>query len=261
MTRLYPDLEPTYAVGQSRQSCNGLELDTKPAQQAFLAGLTTMCFVFGQMGGTFLAKWIPPKPILIVSISVSTPLLAAVAANPLDRQMTVALLTCGILSLGFAEGIAISLTTFPLRSQEEIGTAGGLCGTIRAFGSALGTVVYSTILNNRLSTTIPAQVVPVLEQAALSASSIPIVVKALEAGTPLTLQTVPGLNAQLLDTVQAAYRVGCAEAYRTVFLSTLGFSGVAMILVWFSKGVDQSKANYVARELHRTQDEKTLEAE
>lgn len=221
-----------------------------------------MCFVFGQISGTFIANWVPPKPILIGALFCGSPLLAAVAANPLNRHLTIGLMVPGILAIGMAEGVGIALNTFPLRTQEEIGTAGGLSGTIRAFSVAVGTVVYTTILNNRLSSTISTNVVPVMVDAHLPSSNFTTIIKSLNNGLPLTgPKSAVGLNAQLAGAIQAAYRVACADAYRTVFLSTLSFTGLSLILVWFAPTIDQSKAQYVATEIHRPQDEQALEEE
>lgn len=220
-----------------------------------------MCFVFGQIAGTFLANFLPPKPLLIFFVTAGGTLLAAVAANPLDLPLTTGLITTGVLLIGMAEGIAIASTTFNLRTQEEIGTAGGLSGAIRSFGSAIGTVVYGTILTNRLARTVPALVGPAALGAGLPASSLPRLIATLEAGATPNTATVPGLSEEVLRVAEAAYRVACAQAYRTVFLSTLGFSGVAMVLVWFTKGVDEAQATFVASHIHRPKDERILEQE
>ena len=64
-------------------------------------------------------------------MTTSAPILAAAAANPLDKNLTMGLMITGCLLIGSMECMSIATTTFPLRTQEEIGTAGGLSGSIR----------------------------------------------------------------------------------------------------------------------------------
>lgn len=103
-------------------------------------------------------------------------------------DLTMGLIAMGTLFIGMMEGMAIATTTFPLRTQEEIGSVGGLSGTIRSFGSVIAVAVLTTTLSNRLSTTIPANVKPTAEKAGLPASSIPALLSGL-AGTQRS--TVP----------------------------------------------------------------------
>jgi hypothetical protein len=183
----------------------------------------------------------------------------AAAANPLDMDLAMGLIATGTLFIGMMEGMAICTTTFPLRSQEEIGTAGGLSGSIRAFGSVIAVAVLSTTLSNRLTTTIPANVVPVAENAGLPASSIPALISGLGGTTALNSTLVPGLTPQIIELASQAYRVANAQAYRTVFLVSFGFGGIGVILCWFVAQNDASQNDFVATHIHKTSEEKALE--
>ena len=222
-------------------------------------GLVVMGFVFGQITGGFVATFTGPKPGIIFCMTVAAPLLMAVAANPLNMTLSMGLITTGCLFIGMMEGIAICTTSFPLRTQEEIGTAGGLSGSIRSFGSILAVAIYATTLSNRLATTIPANVVPAAEGAGLPASSIPALISGLGGLTPLTPAAVPGVNAKVLAAAGQAYRVANAQAYKTVFLASFAFGGLGMILCWFVAQNDRTKDNFVAGHIHKTSDEKALE--
>ena len=57
---------------------------------------------------------------------------------------------------------------------------------------------------------------------------------------------ISGLNSSTIPLIDLAYRWGNAQAYSTVFLSTLGFGGLALILCLFIGGVDESDSEYVA---------------
>lgn len=126
-----------------------------PDVQATYAGLVTMAFAFGQMVGTFCTNWVPAKSFVIAGSIMSLPLLVALAADPMSMNMTLAFLIVGNFILGAADGVALPMTTFPIQNQEDIGTAGGLSGSIRLTGTSIAVAMYSTILSNRLEVTVP----------------------------------------------------------------------------------------------------------
>ncbi|KUL87588.1 hypothetical protein ZTR_05842 [Talaromyces verruculosus] len=220
---------------------------------ATISGLVTMSFVLGQMSGPFCANWLPAKSMVILGSFIGTGLLAAVAANPLNMDLTMGLLVTGNLIIGMADGITLPMTTFPIKSQELLGTAGGLSGCIRLAGTSIAVAMYSTILNNRLSQTIPAAVERAASSAGIPESSVPQLVAALNDGTSLrNVTNISGLNSSTIPLIDLAYQKGSAQAYSTVFLSTLGFGGLALILCLFIGGVDESDGEYVAAVIQNT---------
>lgn len=243
------------------QAVSVLYVGLSDSYKGTLFGLVVMGFVFGQMTGGVLATFTGPRPGIIFCMTVAAPLLMAVAADPLNMSLSMGLITTGSLFIGMMEGISICTTSFPLRTQEEIGTAGGLSGTIRSFGSILAVAIYATTLTNRLTTTVPANVVPAALRAGLPASSIPALITGLGGTTSLNSTAVPGINAHILDVASLAYRVANSQAYRTVFLASFAFGGLGMILCWFVAQNDKTKDNFVAGHIHRTADEKALETE
>jgi hypothetical protein len=120
------------------------------------------------------------------------------------------------LAAGIMEGQSIATTTFPLRTQEEIGTASGLSGAIRSFVSVLATALYSTVLVNRQNTAIPHNVLPAAEKAGLPKSSLPALIKGLSGEGPLTKSAVPGLTPAITAAATKAFTVANSEAYKTV---------------------------------------------
>ncbi|KAJ5473032.1 hypothetical protein N7530_007033 [Penicillium desertorum] len=212
---------------------------------ATMSGLVTMSFALGQMAGPFFANWLPAKPLVIVGTSVGTGLLAACAANPLNLDLTVGVLVTGNLVIGMADGIGLPMTTFPIKNQEALGTAGGLSGCIRLAGTLVAVAMYNTILNNRLLQTIPAAVTPVALSAGVPESFIPRLIANLTR-TNRVGESIPGLTAVDVPLIQSAFQLGKSQAYSTVFLSTLGFGGVALILCFLIGGVDESNGEYVA---------------
>lgn len=226
-----------------------------------LLGVVSMSYVYGQATMTILATWTGPKPPLVACMMISGPIIAAAAYDPLNFPLTVGLIIVGSAFIGGMEGIALVTTTFPLRTQEEIGTAGGLSGIIRVFFAVVSITIYETTLSNRILTTVPANVIPAATDAGLPASSIPALIKGLSGATALNSELVPGLTAHIIDVAQVAYRLANSQAYRTVFLVSLAFTGPGMILCWFCSQNDKSKEAFIAGHIHKSSEEKELEAE
>ncbi len=134
--------------------------------------------------------------------------------------------------------------------QKDIGTAVGLAGCIRNTISTVGTAIYTVILSNRLATTIPAEVPPALIGAGLPSSAVADFLTAYSTGAA-ALQAVPGINATILAAGTAAYKQASADAYRTVFLSTIAFSGVAIIFAFFTADGSKMMTHDVATTLHQ----------
>jgi hypothetical protein len=208
------------------------------------------------MTGAFVANWVPPKPFLIVTCYIGTALLTALAADPLNKTLTISLLTTGNFILGAGDGVCMTMTTFPIRSQEEIGTAGGLSGSIRLTGSSIAVAMYSTVLANRLSVTVPQTVGLAALKAGLTSSALPDLISALNTGNLLNTAVAGNLTSSSVLAIESAYRLANSKAYSTTFLSTLGFGGLGLIVVWFTGGIDESKGDYVAGEIHRPEEEK-----
>jgi hypothetical protein len=218
-----------------------------------------MCFVFGQVFGGILATIIGPRWTVISMTWIAAPIYIACATDPLNLTLTMGLITTGSLTIGASEAVAATTTTFRLRTQEELGTAGGLSGAIRSFVSALATAIYSTVLANRLTTTVPQYVSPAAENAGLPANSVPALIAGLEGTGSLSNSAVPGLTSAINATAAQAYRIANSEAHKTVFYTSFAFGGAGMILAWLILDNDKSKYGLVAGHVHKPKHEKTLE--
>ena len=224
-------------------------------------GLVPLCFVFGQIFGAALANFFHRKPILIVTSIIGRALLAAVAADPENMNLPIGLLIPGTFGVGVLDGIAIAMSTFPLRSQEAIGTAGGMSGAIRSTGSSIATVVYGTILSNQLAKFIPSLVTNGAVAQGLPKSSVAALISDLQGTTALTMAAIPGLTPAVLAAARVSYKHACAKAYKTVFLATLSLGGLGCIFSWFAVGVPRDQEDFVAGHIHKPKDESALEHE
>lgn len=198
----------------------------------------------------------PPKPLLIVTCYIGSAPLTALAADPLNKTLTIGLLSTENFILGCGDGVYMPMTTFPIRRQGQIGTAGGLSGSIRLTGSSIAVAMYSTILANRLSVTVRQTVGPATLNAGLTPSALPGLISSLNTGDLLNTAIVGNLTSSSVLGVETAYRLANSKAYSTTFLSTLGFGGLGLIVVWFTGGIDESKGDSVAGQIHRPEEEK-----
>ena len=229
------------------------------SENSTLYGLVTMSHLYGQATITLLSHWIVPKYLLIASMCISCPILACVAINPLNMSLTMGLIIVGCIFVGGMEGVALVTTTFPLRTQEEIGTAGGLSGTAPLFFSSVSAAIYAAVLNNRLASTIQANVVAAATHAGLPTSSILMLLTGLSGAAPLNSTTVPGLTPTILDLSSQAYRAAHAKAYSTVFLVSLAFTIPGVVLCWFTAKNDKAQEDFVVGSIHKKGEEKELE--
>jgi hypothetical protein len=213
-----------------------------------LAGLAPMSFVFAQMCHGPIVWFTGPKWAMIGGAIIGVACLTACAADIDNRALTQGLLIVGCYAMGIVESVSITTSTFPLRSQEEIGQGGGLSGSIRNFVSAIALAVYTTTLNNRLNETIPARVNAVATGLGLPASSLAALGAALRGNAGY--DAVPGMTDAIRAAVQEPYRFAFRDAAKTVFLVSLAFSGTALILSFFTTNNDESTADYVAAGMH-----------
>lgn len=218
------------------------------------AGLLNMAFVFAQMCHGFIVWFTGPKWAMIGAAIIAVPLLSAAATDLGNKNLTIGLLIPGAYAMGIVESVSITTSTFPLRSQEEIGQGGGLSGSIRNFTSAIAVAVYTATLSNRLVKTIPQTVYPVARGLGLPESSLAALGAALKG--QVAFSTVPGLTPSIQAGVQPAFRLAFKNAASTVFLVLLAFSGTALILACFTTNNDKSTEHYVAGGLHAQKEEK-----
>lgn len=110
--------------------------------------------------------------------------------------------------------------------QKNLGLALGLVGTSRFLGSAVGTTIYSQILNGKAATAISHNIGRAVDGLGLSSSEITKIIKALQMGTLARLS----LDAATLEKVQSAYANSWSDAFRVTWLATIPFGVVAFVI-------------------------------
>ncbi|EPE10416.1 trichothecene efflux pump [Ophiostoma piceae UAMH 11346] len=181
---------------------------------------------------------------LIFSTLAMVGFVAALASlTPETLNTGIALTILGPFFVGFIELASLALA--PLFCKpEDIGVASGLLASIRSAGGSLAVTVYSTILSNRLLTTIPNNIVPAAESAGLAAGDAAALVAAYTHGN-ITAYS-PAIQAAVAGAIPEAY----TQAFKTVYLASLGFGGIAIVGCLFAKDAQEHLTHKVERKMH-----------
>ncbi|KAF9885036.1 hypothetical protein FE257_000767 [Aspergillus nanangensis] len=221
-----------------------------PLGSGLLAVLTGGGLILGQIVGALIANWVNKRSLLLFSSTVGATFLAAAAvSNEHNLSTVLGVLIPGFLGIGVQEAVAGVFCTVALKDQADIGVGGGLAATTRAGLSALGSVIYNVILDNRLAKTVPSLVGKVAQNVSLPSQSVPALIQYLQ-GTG-SAEVVAGLSQEAMDSLITAYRTANSLAFRDVMLTTLAFGGCSVICAFFTPKIDAAQAEVVSRVLER----------
>ena len=170
--------------------------------------------------------------------------------GPETPKTAMALIMLATTFIGWNEALVLPICTIAIRDQQEIGTAAGIAGSSRSAISTVASTVYSVVLTARTKSTLSQQIPPKVIAAGLPASSVADYMAAMAAGgSKALLDRVPGLTPDILAKGVTAYRYAYMDAYRTVFLVSLGFGGLAIIASFFIPDIDKLLGGSVAATL------------
>ncbi|KAF1980654.1 MFS general substrate transporter [Aulographum hederae CBS 113979] len=219
-----------------------------PMYTGYLSSIIGMGFISGQILSGLLARHIGRTKFqcMFGFLLGGTLLGCAATVTPTNKSTEIGLIYVGCLFVGWNEGVALNNVVITVKDQREVGVAGGAAGCVRSGISAILTAVYTTILTNRLAETIPAEVPPALVQAGLPESSVAGFISGITAGS---FEGVQGVTAQIMEVGMRAYQQANADAYRTVYLSTIAFSGVAVILTFWAPNTEEYMTTKIAATL------------
>ncbi|KAK2752229.1 trichothecene efflux pump [Colletotrichum kahawae] len=198
--------------------------------QGWLKCVITAPPLVGQIIASLLATRIGNiKWQLVSTATIGAALYAATACvNTHNRDTVVALLAAGGFALGWVDALCLSSLSVTLEDQSVIGTGVGIATSLRTFISTCSAAIFTTVLNNRLASTVPQLVPPALMEAGLPAASVPEFLRLLSVDRSM-LSSVPGTNSTIIEIGVEMFKVANARAYSTVFLTTLAFSGLGVI--------------------------------
>jgi hypothetical protein len=187
----------------------------------------------------------------ICVITLGTLLLGLTAlCTPETPKTAMALIMLATTFIGWNEALVLPICTIAIRDQAEIGTAAGIAGSSRSAISTIASTVYSVVLTTRVTQTLSTQVPAKLLAAGLPASSIAQYMTAIAAGgSEALLSQVQGLTPEIMGQGATAYRYAYADAYRTIFLVSLAFGGLAILVSFFIPDIDALMTGKVAATL------------
>lgn len=223
---------------------------TDPVDAGWLACTTGSAVVLGQiLSGVIMkplghARW----QLFCSTVFMTTFLGALASADQHRKAYGIAFTFLGGLGVGFQEMITIIMAAL-VCDPEDIGLASGFLGSMKQVSGTIATAIYVAILKNRLNDNLAPIVTSTALNAGISKSSIPALFQALEAGTADALQAVPGMTTQIAAIVEEAVQTVYSSAYRTVYLASIAFGGVAIIAAFSSRSIDDKMTAEVARKL------------
>lgn len=207
----------------------------------------------GEIIGGTLAKHIGRfKYQLLALITVSTISLGTMTTCTPDTPKTaMGLVFLASTAVGWAESIVLPACNICIEDQNEIGTATGIAGSLRSAISTVASTIYSVVLTARETTTLSTVVPAALTKAGLSASSVEAYMAAIAAGeTAADLGKISGVTADIIAVGTRAYQVAYADAYRTIFFTSIAFGVMALIVAMFVPNFDALLTNKVATQLN-----------
>lgn len=139
--------------------------------------------------------------------------------------------------------IAVSMVQVGVH-HVHIGVASGLAVTARSLGGAVATTIYLSILNNRVAANIPKDVAAPLAQEGVAPKLIPAVIEALTTGET-TSPALAQVSPQALGTAIYGLKLSYASAFRLIYLVTIAFGVVSVVLVAFAADVDHLMTDHI----------------
>jgi MFS family permease len=227
---------------------------TDPMYVGYISSVVGLGFITGQVLAGLLARQIgKTRYQVMVAFTIGGIFLACAATVTPDNKATqIALIYIGCVFIGWNESICLSNCAILVRDQRAVGEAGGASGSVRSIISSISQAVYLSVFTNRLTATIPADVPPALIQAGLPVESVAPFLAAITAGTADAFAAVSGATSDIIAVGLRAYKEANADAYRTVYLVTIAFSSIAIILTWFAPNTDHLMTGQVAATFHGT---------
>lgn len=200
--------------------------------KSLTAGLYNIPGGFGGAGGgvilgALIAKLKHVHLQLFAGIACQT-LFTALFALITPDSIPMALVFQCLANLPFAWITLACYVTASLHvPQRDLGLALGLIGTFRFLGGAIGTTVFTTILNNKSAVTIPRRVGAALAPLNYPTSQYSSLLTAIGAGTTDTLtNTSPNVIAVASRAIQWGY----SDAFRITWLVSIPFGIIACVL-------------------------------
>jgi hypothetical protein len=128
--------------------------------------------------------------------------------------------------------------------------------SLRFIVGSFMTAVYLAVLSSKTTQKLSTYIPHVAVEAGLPQSSIPVLLQAIDLGTPEAMKSVPGINDRIQAAVGAELPYAYAAAYAYVYYAAVAVAGVGLIACFCVKNYDPYFTNHVPRQIYRlNQDE------
>jgi hypothetical protein len=206
------------------------------------------CFTAILLGGLFFGcKWFFAYALDLITSMANTRLVVA-TCTPDTKARACSVVAAGSFFKGWTESLAIAAITLTTQDQSELGTAEGIGGSIRFLIISISTTVYNVVLSNRQAEEIPGKEAPAVIASGLPASRVTSFIKALAVG-PSALADVSGISPSIIAVGARAYKEANANSFRTMFLTAIAISCIALITTFFLPNFDSLLSDKVATTL------------
>ncbi|KUJ11263.1 MFS general substrate transporter [Mollisia scopiformis] len=143
--------------------------------------------------------------------------------------------------------------------HQYLSCATGLAFSARAIGGAFGSAVLDAIINGKLNSKYEPSILSAATGAGLSASAVPALLAALAAGDSTAIAAVPGINESIIAAVVNASHSAYASAYRLAWVSIIPFVVLAIVAIFFLKGVKEQMTEKVEATVEHVPDKLGME--
>lgn len=141
-----------------------------------------------------------------------------------------------LIGIGLAGPLTLLIALVQFTAPHvHLSTATGLAFSARAIGGAFGSAVLDAIIQGTLSSSWAPAVSHAAVQSGLPTSSLPALLEAMQAGAGIA--DVPGVNASIVASAEAAGHQAYAHAYHLAWASIVPFVALGIVAVACLKGV------------------------
>lgn len=112
--------------------------------------------------------------------------------------------------------------------------------------------IYVAVLTRRIEHNLPVDVTSAAIGAGLPSTSVVTALSAISNGTAAALDAVPGINGTIAAAIGDSVKTAYSQSFKTVYLVTIAFGGIAFIAALFTSDIDELLNDYVSRRIGGT---------
>lgn len=140
-------------------------------------------------------------------------------------------------------GVVIPVLSTVCTPNRYIATSVSIGTSVRGLGGSIGTVIFSQIYSSKLKVNLPNQIGAAVFAAGLPLSSVPDFTTALLSQQTALLQTIPGVNPEIIAAATKAVGHAYSDSFRIVWLALIPFGVVIFGMAFLLKST-KSQLNY-----------------